>query len=506
MVIVLHRIDMVRFFLETGHKHGLLDKLLGAKATGTFFQRGKPCYYGESPLGFAVSMNMVSMVREMVWSYNASMEDEDSNGNNVLHLAVVQRLPEMYDFIVSMWSEWAEGRAENQDMPLNRRRNKENLTPLCLAAKNGYADIFDHILNVTCETQWRFGPVTSVLLPLDEVDYSPGVAVGAIEHVIQEGHVELLMLPLIQELLTRKWDVFAKDRFIWRFKMALSLAIAFSLMVIFHHPSPEKEFTMTRTVFHFLCKVYVVLVTIHKLRVELREMAKEGVGYFEHKGAGFFENMISLTFCFCFPMSQVLEMAGAPCSATLALTLSGFLSWVYLLWFLLGFSTTGHLVVMIWTILLNDMVQFACIMSIFLMGFSLAFFISTTSPLDRGPYNFAQHLFQCFKMMTNGVENDTPIHGGEDGDSGVKGLVVVYSILVTILLLNILIAMMNDTYNKVSGMAEQQWRLERARIIMSIESELSPQERQSPKCRYWFEIGRKRYLQLDKVSPTWARS
>lgn len=502
MAIVLHRIDLVHFFLEVGHKHGLLEELLGAKATGTFFQRGKPCYYGESPLGFAVSMNMVSVVRKMIWSYGASMEDDDSNGNNILHLAVEQRLPEMYDFITSIWSEWADSNARNKDLPLSRRRNKENLTPLCLAAKYGYAGIFDHILNVTCETQWRFGPVTSVLLPLDEVDYIPGVAVGAIEHVIEEGHVDLLMLPLIQELLTRKWEVFAKDRFTWRFKVSLSLAIAFSLMVIFHHPSSDKGFPTIRMIIHFLCKIYVAIVTFHKLRVELREMAKEGWGFFDHKGAGFFENIVSLTFCCCFPASQVLEIVDAPHSANLALTVSGLSCWVYLLWFLLGFSTTGHLVVMIWTILLGDMVQFACLTSIFLMAFSLAFFISTTSPLERGPQIFAQNLFQCFKMIT-GVEND--FHGGQD-DASDNGLVVVYSILVTVLLLNILIAMMNDTYNKVSGMAEQQWRLERARIIMSIESELTSKERRSANYKYWFEIGGKRYLQLHKVSPTWARS
>eukprot|EP00930_Biecheleria_cincta_P004981 TRINITY_DN10590_c0_g1_i1.p1 TRINITY_DN10590_c0_g1~~TRINITY_DN10590_c0_g1_i1.p1 ORF type:complete len:737 (-),score=83.20 TRINITY_DN10590_c0_g1_i1:156-2366(-) len=505
MAIVAHQIDMVHFFLETGHKHGLLDKLLGAKATGTFFQRGKPCYYGESPLGFAVSMNMVGVVHEMIWSYSASMEDEDSNGNNILHLAVEQRLPEMYDFIISTWGEWAEGHAQNRDLPLTRRRNKENLTPLCLAAKYGYAGIFDHILNTTCETEWTFGPVTSVLLPLDEVDYIPGVAVGAIEHIIQEGHLDLLMLPLIQELLTRKWEVFAKDRFTWRFKMALSLAIAFSLMVIFPHPSSEKDFAMTRMIIHRLCYFYTALVTLCKLCVELREMHKERWGYFVFRGAGFFENIVSLTFCFCFPASQVLEMLDAPHSATLALTLSGLLCWVYLLWFLLGFSTTGHLVVMIWTILLGDMKRFACLMSIFLMGFSLAFFISATHPLNRGPSTFAQHFFHCFKMMTSNVENDKESHGGQDGASD-NGLVVVYSILVTTLLLNILIAMMNDTYNKVSGMAEQQWRLERARIIMSIESELLTKERQSAKYRYWFEIKGKRYLQLDKVSPTWARS
>ncbi|CAK0839578.1 unnamed protein product [Prorocentrum cordatum] len=58
IAIVHHSLDFLRFLLETSQKHGSIRKLLSARATGLFFARGQPCYYGETPLGFAVSTNI----------------------------------------------------------------------------------------------------------------------------------------------------------------------------------------------------------------------------------------------------------------------------------------------------------------------------------------------------------------------------------------------------------------------------------------------------------------
>merc|ERR1719410_3187664 len=102
--------------------------------------------------------------------------------------------------------------------------------------------------------------------------------------------------------------------------------------------------------------------------------------------------------------------------------------------------------------------------------------------------------------MTSGFEKDDHNKG-----SMIMSLLVVYNILVTILLLNILIAMMSDTYNKVSETAVQQWNLERARIIVTIEKELTGTC--DDRWRYWCEPAEgERYLQFERTSQAWARS
>ena len=74
-------------------------------------------------------------------------------------------------------------------------------------------------------------------------------------------------------------------------------------------------------------------------------------------------------------------------------------------------------------------------------------------------------------------------------------LLVVFVVVVSIMLLNILIAMMGETYGTVVEEADKQWALERARIMFSIQNEMSLDEMNQPQYRYWTEVGNKHYLQ-----------
>merc|ERR1712032_329128 len=133
--------------------------------------------------------------------------------------------------------------------------------------------------------------------------------------------------------------------------------------------------------------------------------------------------------------------------AKLMLALSALLCWSYMLWFCYGFNNTGHLVVMMWRILVGDLVQFTCLTGIFLVGFSLAFFISETDPEERGLRLFGNQVFNCFHMATSGFD----IEARRNSGSLITSLLVAYSILVSLLLLNVLIAMMSQRTPSRSG-------------------------------------------------------
>ncbi len=53
-----------------------------------------------------------------------------------------------------------------------------------------------------------------------------------------------------------------------------------------------------------------------------------------------------------------------------------------------------------------------------------------------------------------------------------------------------------DTYEKVNGAAEMRWHLERARIIASIENEMTAERRHSTKLSYVNLVNDKLYLQV----------
>jgi len=53
-----------------------------------------------------------------------------------------------------------------------------------------------------------------------------------------------------------------------------------------------------------------------------------------------------------------------------------------------------------------------------------------------------------------------------------QSLLLAYVVLMSVLLLNTLIASMNDTYSSIAEQAEDRWVLEQARIIRSLEGEM----------------------------------
>merc|ERR1719422_911817 len=165
------------------------------------------------------------MVKLLVEEFGDNLAKVDSKGNNVLHLAVEHQLPDMIDFIFDLWK-----RHGGDATPLGHRTNNEHLTPLCLAAKKGWRHMFGHLLQKSCITHWKYGPVKCMWLPLQGLDYvsekgEENEVLCAMDHIIQEGHADLLMLPLMQELLVQKWERFAKYYFMGNFVSALVQAI-----------------------------------------------------------------------------------------------------------------------------------------------------------------------------------------------------------------------------------------------------------------------------------------
>ena len=57
-----------------------------------------------------------------------------------------------------------------------------------------------------------------------------------------------------------------------------------------------------------------------------------------------------------------------------------------------------------------------------------------------------------------------------------KVFFVLYELLVTIMLLNLIIAMMTRTYEKIAE-AEKEWKRQWAKVILMLEQSLTPEER-----------------------------
>jgi len=95
-------------------------------------------------------------------------------------------------------------------------------------------------------------------------------------------------------------------------------------------------------------------------------------------------------------------------------------------------------------------------------------------------------LNHCFQILTGGF--DTALLSSGSGIPFATTIVaIIYAIVVVILLLNILIAMMNKTFEDVWSSASVRWILERGKIVHSIQSEMNDIHN-NESARYWVDL------------------
>jgi len=265
-------------------------------------------------------------------------------------------------------------------------------------------------------------------------------------------------------------------------------------------------------------EIFIVFGWCYKGFREFRELYETGWRYFWQDGSAFVENNLSFTYLVCVPLALISQAAGS--DVVHFFTFVGVLAaWSYLLSLLMGFELTGPFVIMIIKMWGNDIARFMAIYVMVLVGHTVAFH-SIQDPVDaNGDEVFHQFLYELrrvFYILLGQIGNNN--QGGSDTD--VSSIFVEFAtttipnyqwlstlllighvVFCFIVLINILISMMGDTYGEVKDNADREWRLSFAQIIFSIESEMGKKELHAMK--YWATIGDKRYLQVIEVDKSW---
>jgi len=501
----------------------LEPKLLNSKAYGNFFKKGKPCYYGEYPLAFAISTNQFEIFDALL-AAGADMNVEDSNGNNILHVLVTHGLQDAYTYFKKTWvDKYGSNQLDDGTYERNgktkeglivpwKRRNHNLHTPFTLCAHDGIKDMFYFLMEERKQVQWSYGPVTCMLYPLDELDDLHHREVqekhdGALELILNNSHYELLTHPRIIDLIEKKWVTFGLRHLLARFFHVIIYLMLFThftiqRQTIFHFSAacvedqvctPRTPISAVHYTYFYALFVLVLLGAASKGWNELVEMQASGVkSYFSATGSAFLENTVSLVFFVLVIGFTVAHIFSSPFERLL-LGAANFVGYAYLFFFLLALKMTGPMVIMVYEMLQKDVLRFSVVYAVFLFGFSQAFYVLQD---NHGAQGFYDSVHMCFEASL-GDFNFGESHGAESLYRTLSiFLLVGYILVVSICLLNLLIAMMGDTYGKVNEMAEHTWQLERARIIMALENEMTPEERKLAKNKYFVEILGERYLQI----------
>ncbi|KAM4701603.1 transient receptor potential cation channel subfamily V member 1-like isoform 1-T2 [Discoglossus pictus] len=474
-----------------------------AKANGTFFQKrkkGVSFYFGELPLSLAACTNQPDIVNYLLNNpyKNADLAARDSHGNTILHALVMvaddteentKMITKMYDDILKRSTKIS------PPVKLEELANWDGLTPLKLAAKTGKIELFKHIIRREISepeyfhlsrkfTEWTYGPVHTSLYDLSSVDTYERDSV--LETIVFKSHAnnrhKMVVLEPINHLLQDKWDTFASKIFYLKFLlyviyMVIFTVTAYNRPLVGQPPFPVEGTTtgslrLVGEIIIMFGGVYILICQIiyfWKRRPTLHVLMMDG--YFEV--LFFFQSAILLC-------SGLMYLAGNEAYVAL-MVFSLVIGWVDMLYYTRGFQQTGIYSVMIQKTILRDMLRFLFVYLVFLFGFAAALVTLTgeapktaSNETDDGQSEKATSYnglyttsLELFKF-TIGM-GDLEFNDNLKFKHFFMFLLILYVVLTYILLLNMLIALMSETVNKISNESKSIWKLQRAATILDIE-------------------------------------
>ncbi|XP_041864248.1 transient receptor potential cation channel subfamily V member 1 [Melanotaenia boesemani] len=484
-----------------------------ARACGKFFQPhdGPYFYFGELPLSLAACTNQPEMVDYLMENeyQQADAMLRDSQGNTVLHALVVvaDNSKENTDFITSMYDRILTTTARlHPKVKLVDIENNKGLTPLKMAAKTGKIGIFSHILKREFHqshtkhlsrkfTEWVYGPVHCSLFDLASVDSYENNSV--LEILVYGSGIpnrhEMLQTELLSRLLEEKWKRFAGRLFFLQFLVYL-LYLAIFTIVGYNKKDDKPPFPIeynTLGYLYFAGQVLVLVANCYFFILGIVDMRRKRPKLQTLLVDGYYEILFFVQ-GILFLISTGLYLGGRQEYLGFLVMCLAF-SWVNVLYYSRGDKHMGIYSVMIQKMILSDILRFLFVYLVFLFGFSAAVVTLLIEPPEKNTTatratRFFEHTGpseDCVKVSYRNISYTTlqlfkfTIGMGDmefTQDYQYKEifyvLLIGYIILTYILLLNMLIALMNRTVEKITMESASIWKLQRAITILDMERRL----------------------------------
>ena len=485
LILATKRIDLHarargKFFLPVDVKRG--DVILSKKQFQGY------AYYGEYALSFAASLGNHA-IYDLLIDAGCDPTRKDRYGNNLLHLTVIHDQPDMFYYAVKHQKVRADASLENND----------GLTPLSLAAKLGKKEMFSKILDFSARTYWSYNRVSCSAYPLKcfdtidargETDWR-----SALMYIIRgkkESHLDMLSNPVVHNLLEKKWENYAQKKF-FRLLFFYVLHLIFLSVAVYLRPDDPQDllngqYAVHRTRFAFEILTLIAACTL--IFFTVREVFLEGA-------FGFYQNVKSIP-------SRVTYIVGC-CLTLIAIifrftkltlvedwlvTIATPLIWSYCLFFLRNFSVTGPFITAIYRMFRLDLARFVVIYLIIMLTFSLAFFVNFRGRSDPNFTDFDDVLMTLFQQSF-GEFNYESYTNARYAELAIF-LFLTFMLFVHVLLLNMLIAMMTQTFEKIEKLARKVWKREWASMIVVMERSHSDVEKVAFQKQYGISINASR--------------
>ncbi|CAF3347301.1 unnamed protein product [Rotaria socialis] len=384
-------------------------------------------------------------------------------------------------------------------------RNNSDLSPLTLAAKLGRKELFLECLELAHVEIWRYSNIKCCTYPLRGIDtITDGGQIdwnSSLMSIVSgktEDHLDMLDNMVIERLLNDKWSSFARVTFVRQLVLLCLHLLSLTTAVFLRNPKGDQPLAK-RIICHIAeaCVLSGCIVSIFALQA--KEIYLQGFAYY-------LQNLKSYPEKFLYQCSCILIILAAPCRVLYFLTNNitfGYIedglvslaipgTFLFFLFFGRIYELTGAFIVMIFEMITGDIATFGVIYIIVITAFGQVFYLLFRDTTEGG---------NCERVVLNETcANDnmcsfknfeawmTMVHFtmGEFDFSRfdlthysylVKILFIVFMILTPILLLNMLIASMGNTYQRVIAISEKERIRQWAQLVLTIERSCSATQR-----------------------------
>uniref|UniRef100_A0A672N7I5 Transient receptor potential cation channel subfamily V member 6-like n=1 Tax=Sinocyclocheilus grahami TaxID=75366 RepID=A0A672N7I5_SINGR len=475
------------------------------RVTGMYFRkrRGGLLYFGEHILAFASCVGNEEIITMLIKA-GANIRAQDSLGNTILHLLILQpnktTACQIFDMLMSQDADL------DPAIPLDMVPNYRGLTPLKLAAKEGNLVAFQHLANRRRIIQWSLGPLSSNLYDLTEVD-SREDDLSVLEIIVSSQKREarrILELTPVRQLVRLKWNLYGKHYFRLLMLVYLLYISIFTLCCI-NRPlkdipenytkadndqtiKVQKSFTESYQTYkdhlRLIGEIISVIGAIVILLIEVPSILRVGAKrYFGQSALGgpFHITLIgyaSLVVILCVLRTTGMAEELVPMAWALVL------GWSNVMYFARGFEMLGPYVIVIQKV---EETHIKCLWVYYI----------TQDPSALPPYrSFPITIFTQFELSIGLI--DLPVDHMLYTHPVVHSVHIYFSVVAYILLFNLLIAMMSDTQWRVTQERDELWRTQVVATTLMLEQKLPL--RLWPRlgiCGLAFGLGERWYLRVE---------
>uniref|UniRef100_A0AAY5KS89 Transient receptor potential cation channel, subfamily V, member 6 n=1 Tax=Esox lucius TaxID=8010 RepID=A0AAY5KS89_ESOLU len=461
VAVVNQNINLVRNLIARG------ADVTTPRVTGLYFRKrpGGQLYYGEHILSFAACVGNKDII-SLVINAGASTRAQDSIGNTVLHILILQHNKAIACQTMDMLFSY--DLKLDHAVPLDMVPNFNGLTPIKMAAKKGNLVAFQHLVNRRRLVQWNMGPLTSNLYDLEEID-SWADALSVLELIVGSQRREARR---ILEVTPVKQLIFAAPGQ--------------------NHPRAENSICETSRPLQIYVtyddnlrlagEIISIVGALVILLLEIPDMLRVGAKkYFGQTALGGPFHVILISFACLVVLLCVFRLCEVQ-RETDVMAVCLVLAWSNVLFFARGFQMLGPYVIMIQKIIFGDLTKFMWLSFIMLIGFSTSLWMvyMTQEPGSLPSYySFPITLFSLFELSVGLI--DLPVDHTILTPPVVHVLHCTFSVVSYLLLINVLIAMMSDTQWRVAQERDELWRTQVVATTLML-------ERRLPRC-LWPRLG-----------------